>query len=377
LWAAQNLPELLRLATDSNAAQAPAVAVAVGFVRRPGRARGVFAALTFLPPESVWANSDPMNNKQIRGVMRAPSPARVRLWTGIPASLFGRVAAVAFLSISILSGRAQSTNAPTALPETTVTGAVAPSLETSPVGPYGQPEWTTERRFPGTRVYLQQMPWNVGVEQWVRGRYFRDGTAETRFQEEVEIGLPHRFQLDLYETWAIDQDRRIDQDEASVELRYALADWGKIPLNPTLYLEYAEHNNSPNTLEGKLLLGSDIATNLHWGLNLACEQELYGARNTELAASQGFGYSVLDQKLNLGVEMEYYHEKSMGTSAQNWFLIGPSLQWRPTRSTHLDLAPLIGCTHDSPRVEAYLVFGYDFGIGTKKERYAPTSLRGQ
>jgi hypothetical protein len=221
------------------------------------------------------------------------------------------------------------------------------------------------------------MPWNVGVEQWVRGQYFHDGEAETRFQEEVEIGLPHRFQLDLYETWAIDQDRRTDQQECSAELRYALADWGKIPLNPTLYLEYAEHDRSANTLEGKLLLGTDFTQKVHWGLNLACEQGLYGIQNTELAGSQGLSYTLIDQKLSAGVEMEYYHEKAIGSSGQNWFLIGPSVQWRPTASTHLDLVPLIGCTHYSPEVEAYLVFGYDFGTGTKKEHYAPTSLRGQ
>ena len=176
----------------------------------------------------------------------------------------------------------------------------------------------------------------------------------------------------------MDQDRRANQDEYSAEVRYALADWGKIPLNPTLYLEYAEHNHDPNTLEGKLLLGTDLSPRWHWGLNLACEQELSGTDNTELAASQGISYTVIDQKLDAGVEMEYYHEKAKGSPGENEFLIGPSLQWRPTSRWHLDLAPLIGCTHDSPYVEAYLVLGFDFGTGhNKKEHYAPTSLRGQ
>lgn len=279
----------------------------------------------------------------------------------------------------------QSTNSQlTELPEVLVTGS-AP-VESRPgwlkdeqfVGPYQQPEWTTQRRFPSTRVYLQQMPWETGFEQWVRYRDFRDGTKETRFQEEFEIGLPYRFQVDLYETWAIDQDRSIYQDEYSAEVRYALADWGKIPLNPTLYLEYAEHSRDPNTLEGKILLGTDISPRWHWGLNLACEQELSGSDNTELAASQGLSYTAIDQRLDLGVEMEYYHEKSNDTEAQNEFLIGPSVQWRPASRWHVDLSPLIGCTHDSPYVEAYLVIGFDFGTGpAKKEHYAPTSLRGQ
>jgi hypothetical protein len=275
-----------------------------------------------------------------------------------------------------LTGRAQQTNTTSHLPEVLVSTNLPALEEAAPVGPYQQPEWTTERRFPSTRVYLQQMPWNVGVEQWMRGRYFHDGVAETRFQEEAELGIPYRFQLDLYETWAIDQHRRIDQEEASAELRYALADWGKIPLNPTLYLEYAEHDRSANTLEGKLLLGTDFSQSLHWGMNLACEQELYGTQNTELAASQGLSYTLINEKLSAGVEMEYYHEKAIGSHGENWFLIGPSLQWRPTASTHLDLVPLLGCTHYSPEVEAYIVFGYDFGTGTKKEHYAPASVRG-
>ena len=215
--------------------------------------------------------------------------------------------AILLLSIGTMLNPAnlfgQATNSQlTKLPEVVVTGTApteaAGSLqEEQPVGPYQQPEWTTERRFPSTRVYLQQMPWETGFEQWVRYRDFRDGTKETRFQEEFEIGLPYRFQVDLYETWAIDQDRSIYQDEYSAEVRYALADWGKIPLNPTLYLEYAEHSRDPNTLEGKILLGTDISPRWHWGLNLACEQELSGSDNTELAASQGLSYTAIDQRL--------------------------------------------------------------------------------
>ena len=284
---------------------------------------------------------------------------------------------------------AQQTNAPlprtsaaVKLPEVIVTGSQPAEnrpgwlQEEQPVGAYGQPEWTTARRFPGTRIYLQQTPWNTGFEQWVRFQHFRDGTDYARFQEEFEIGLPHRFQIDLYETWGVNQDWRSQQDECSVEVRYALADWGKIPLNPTLYLEYSQHDHDPNALEGKLLLGTDLSPRWHWGLNLICEQQLGQPDNTELAVSQGISYSLLDDKLGAGVEMKYSHQKADGTPVENEFLIGPSVQWRITPRMHLDLAPMFGCTHDSPRVEAYLVFGFDFG-SIKKEHYAPASIRGQ
>jgi hypothetical protein len=277
--------------------------------------------------------------------------------------------AAALLCIHPLHAQSTADTTPR-MPQVDVTGRL---LEDDPTGAYGAPEWTGDRRFPSTRVYLQQGPGEVGFEQWVRFQSFRDGSAETRFQEEVEIGLPYRFQLDLYETWAVDQSSRAAQDEYSAEVRYALADWGKIPLNPTLYVEYATHNHAPNTIEGKLLLGTDFTPRWHWGLNFACEQEISGGYNTELAMSQGISYTLIDRKLSAGIEMEFYHEKANNTKAQVEFLIGPSVQWRPTANTHLDLVPLVGCTHDSPRVEAYLVFGIDFGKGA--DHYTPTSLR--
>ncbi len=261
----------------------------------------------------------------------------------------------------------------TRLPEVTATAAELG--EDAPAGAYKAPEWTGERRFPTTRVYLQQGPGDVGFEQWVRHRSFRDGTAETRFQEEVEIGLPYRFQLDLYETWKVDEHRRANQDEYSAEVRWAFADWGHIPLNPTLYFEYATVNRGANTAEGKLLLGTDITPRLHWGFNLIDEQELSHAKNTALGFSQGFSYTLIDEKLSAGIEMEYEHDKASGSPGENRFLIGPSLQARPAPWCHIDLVPLFGVTHDAPGVEAYLIFGIDFGPG--KNHYAPVSLRGQ
>ena len=299
---------------------------------------------------------------------------------------FVGVSAMVFAIISPLL--AQETVAPagrsslTQMPEVIVTGRQPAEnrpgwlAEEQHVGAYGRPEWTTARRFPGTRVYLQQEPWGTGFEQWVRYRHFRDGTSKTRFQEEIEIGLPYRFQLDLYETWSVNQDGRTEQDGWSAEIRYALADWGKIPLNPTLYLEYSKHNHDPDAIEGKLLLGTDLSTRWHWGLNLVCEQELSRSQNTELAVSQGVSYTIIDGKLGAGVEMKYSHQKADGSPASNEFVIGPSVQWRITPRMHLDIAPMFGCTKDSPRVEAFLVFGIDFGTA-KKGHYEPASMRSQ
>ena len=59
------------------------------------------------------------------------------------------------------------------------------------VGSTGRPEWTSARRFPGTRVYIQKEPWEFGIESWWRLKHHRDGSISHRLLEEVdENGRP-------------------------------------------------------------------------------------------------------------------------------------------------------------------------------------------
>jgi len=275
-------------------------------------------------------------------------------------------------------------------PQNSGTGSNIPTIivqatslkEEQLVGPYQQPEWTTERRFPSTRVYLQEPPYDMGVEQWDRMRVLKDGGGvEHRFSEEVELGLPYRCQLDVYETWKVGpQSKGIYQDEMSVELRHAFADWGRIPLNPTVYVEYTfGTHGDPDALEGKLLLGDEIGPVWHYGVNLICEQALWGDDSTELAASAAVGRTLIDRKLSLGIESEYSNTTASGERGDPdvWFMLGPSVQWRITPKIHFDFAPLFGMTHDSPRSESWLVLGYDFGLGSGEMSGVPISTKGQ
>ena len=284
------------------------------------------------------------------------------------------LAAVAVCAMNVKAEVAQ-------LPEVVVTNAAL--KEEMPGGPYDQPDWTTARRFPSTRIYLQQTPWNLGFEQWVR-TFWSDGDDGTHqeLSEEFELGLPHRFQLDVYETWDIDQHSVAVQDEWSVELRYALADWGKIPMNPTLYYEYAfSHNDSSSLLkanvgEAKLLLGDELAEGWHWGANLSYEGRYGGDLSKEYMVVAALGKTIVDSKFSVGVESKFASTSVHDDRSDpvNVLEIGPSIQWRPTASTHLDVVPLIGISHDAPAVESFLVFGYDFGTG-ENESHAPVSMR--
>ena len=54
--------------------------------------------------------------------------------------------------------------------------------------------------------------------------------------------------------------------------------------------------------------------------------------------------------------------------------LGPSFQWRPVPSLHVDATPLVGLTSDSPHVELWVVVGWDFGAGEARG-HAPVSQR--
>lgn len=245
--------------------------------------------------------------------------------------------------------------------------------EEAPAGSYGQPEWTQQRRFGATRVYVQKDPWEVGVEEWYRVRTYDGGRVTQRFQQELEIGLPYRMQLDLYEKVLHDNSDgdHWRQDEFAVELRYALADWGKLFGNPTIYEEYAFTNGGPDVLESKLLFGDDCK-GWHWGVNGIHEQELWGSKDTEWAVSFGLSRTIIDSKLSIGIEGKWTHPEG----DKDEYILGPSIQWLPTENTHLDLVVMPGLNDAAPQTECWLIFGFDFGKDAKSKGYKPTTIGG-
>jgi hypothetical protein len=80
------------------------------------------------------------------------------------------------------------------VPEVEITGAVPGVLRQEfPVGSYGQPEWTTERAFSNSRVYVRPAGTLEFNQLWTQE--FAEGHVTHGFREEVEIGLPYRFQI--------------------------------------------------------------------------------------------------------------------------------------------------------------------------------------
>lgn len=239
-----------------------------------------------------------------------------------------------------------------------------PSLrEESHIGSYEQPLWTATRRFPTTRVYVVPEG-KMEVEYWLRTTFKQDGTTSYRSLYEAEFGLPHRFQLDLY--YRTDQSGSDGEIYASeqIELRYALADWGVLPGNPALYLEWIRHDRreEPDQIEPKILFGGELARGWHWGVNFVAECQTGGDLEREYQLCSGLSYAIRDYKLALGAECKAAFtdtKKDRGNFDEN-IVAGPSLQYRPYPQMTMNIAPLFGVTDASDKAQLWVNVGWEF-----------------
>lgn len=250
------------------------------------------------------------------------------------------------------------------MPPITVEGK-APLFEEDLIGDYGQPRWTAHRRFGETRVYVIPAGM-VEFEYWLRPTIGKNGApSKIRSMYEAEFGLPGRFQLDLYAVGNKDgKDGAFAIDSQKVELRYALADWGKIWGNPTLYGEWTQESGGNDFAEGKLLLGGHIVSGWHWGSNFVWEQQVGGASERSLEWTTGWSYSARDAKVGVGIETQLAFESEVEHGGRRGdsstaLLAGPSFQFRFLPQMHLDIAPLFGVTKGAPRAKMFVVFGWE------------------
>jgi len=247
------------------------------------------------------------------------------------------------------------------------------------IGPAGQPEWTTDRHFSRVRTYVIA-PGQVEFESWYYGTYRKNGLDRHIWQEEISIGLPHRFMVDMYVN--------IKDDAASAagahalggqfEVRYAFADWGCLPLNPTGYLEYkVQEAGEPDVAEVKLLLSDGFGCGWIYGLNFAYERELSGEKEEVLGFSAGLSKTVIDERLSLGAEFQIERATVAADRDTPTYeaLLGPSLQFQFNHKTHLDIAPLFGLNEDAPHMKLYVIFGIDISPGGEGGWFDPVSSR--
>ncbi|MBL8750392.1 MAG: hypothetical protein JNK78_14615 [Planctomycetes bacterium] len=252
---------------------------------------------------------------------------------------------------------------PQEAPVVVETQRVSDLREEDRIGSYRQPEWTSHRRFAETRIYVRPEG-TAEFELWIVPETPNGGgPTETKTQYEFEFGLPYRFQLDFYLVSHQDgNEGTMSFDEQKFEVRHALADWDEIWGNPTLYFEWAAINEAPDHVETKLLLGGEVASSWHWGTNFVWEQETGGARESGYEITAGLSKTLVDQRFSVGAEVKaaWIDEAGSRGHYDNEVLLGPSFQFRPTPNSHFDLAPLFGCTDDSPDTKVTILFGWEF-----------------
>ena len=159
-------------------------------------------------------------------------------------------------------------------------------------------------------------------------------------RDEFAFGLGHRLELDLYAHTLYDgpsTNRKFTWRGFSWEVRYALADWGKLFGNPTLYFEHKLINGRQG-IEPKLLLGDRIGnSSFIWGLNMIYEANLASQKEDqerEYAATASIA-KVITKDFTLGVSTMYRYNDYEGTSQELYF--GPNLQYKFFKNASVSL----------------------------------------
>ena len=283
---------------------------------------------------------------------------------------------------------------------------------------YGAPGSFSQSRFaPLTNAYVLP-PGEIYTSLIYEDDIVHFRNPDHHWTQECEVGLPYRFNI------AIENDvQHYDGDTQdatfSVEGRYALADWNKIPLNPTIFSEFKfglgnilhdegaptpahkfgpggfdKSHDIPDAYELRLLLSEDFFDRVEWAMNTFFEQEIAGDRGREWGIANSIvtpihlfepasqpptatesknvnnpqpvaGITTISEDLKAGIEFQFrsFSDKFSRGTPYNSFVIGPTASWKPTRNFRLDVSPLFGVNHKSPVMQLFVVASYLWGPG--------------
>ena len=206
-----------------------------------------------------------------------------------------------------------------------VTGEEVPSA-------YGAPPDFSRNRFSNLVNSYVLPPGAVYAGLIYQGDSLRFNRPDHRLTQEIELGLPYRFGVAVENS--VENFRGRTQERTfSIEGRYAFADWNKIPLNPTIFVEYKfgighilhdegppaplekgeaqafldENKPLPDAFEVRLLLAQDFGEHVEWALNGFFEQEVGGDRGREVGFAQSFMFPIIlpRERLKVGAEMQF------------------------------------------------------------------------
>ena len=247
---------------------------------------------------------------------------------------------------------------------------------------YGAPPDLSHGRISTLTKSYVLSPFSFELEAGYEDAIFQHGVPAQLFRQELEMGLPARFTVGVQnqiEHFAGDtRDRSF-----TLEARYALANWNKLPLNPTISAEYrfGLSNGLQGSGEVALLISHDFPHLIEWAMNIFVDRELGGRQSTSAGFAQSVEVPLLlpEEKLEIGIEMQYQSsgERIGGLGSMKGFAIGPTLAWRPTKQVRFDVSPLIGCSDHTPALQVFAVFSLSFGGPATGDTETPASARGR
>src|SRR5438093_5178389 len=200
------------------------------------------------------------------------------------------------------------------LAQTSTEEAIVVTAEEVPSA-YGAPPGLSRSRFSNAVNAYVLPPRSFFFGELYECQGFRHGPPDHLFTQEIEMGLPYRFNV-AAEAGFERFDGGGGAQTVSLEARWALADWNKIPLNPTIFAEYKfgvgtirheevppppggeEGEESgppkvPDAYEVRLLLAQEFFERVEWAMNWFFEKENTGDRGREWGFSQAAMIPVL------------------------------------------------------------------------------------
>ena len=246
---------------------------------------------------------------------------------------------------------------------------------------YGAPPDLSHGRISTLTKSYVLSPFSFELEAGYEGDIFRHGLSAQLFRQEIEMGLPARFTVGVQNQ--IEHLSGNTRDRSfTLEARYALANWNKLPLNPAISAEYrfGFSKGLPDSGELALLISHDFPHEIEWAMNIFVDREFDGKESTNAGFAQSVEVPVLlpEEKLEVGLEMQYRSggETIGGERTTKGLAIGPTFAWRPTKNVRFDLSPLLGCSEHTPAVQVFAVFSFSFGGTEVGDVETPASARG-
>src|SRR6266852_1702148 len=262
------------------------------------------------------------------------------------------------LAILLLAGTT-ATNAQEIENRQVVVQAEAEELPTA----YGAPPDMSHGRISTLTKSYVLSPFSFELEAGYEGSAFHHGLPSQLFRQEIEMGLPARFTVGVQNQ--VEHFAGETRDRSfTLEARYALANWNKLPLNPAISAEYrfGLSNALPDSGEIALLISHDFPHLIEWAMNIFVDRDFSGKESTSAGFAQSIEVPVLlpEEKLEVGLEMQYRNggEPIGSIESPRGFAIGPTLAWRPTKKVRFDLSPLLGCNDHTPAVQMFGVFSF-------------------